>query len=176
MEKINTRKPHNRQKKYRQSQDIKGLVRFEIQLPKDVKQRFDELVEVVADEYPAPWDKRRRISKARVRVFSEITQGVSHEFFNLKDRILALKEEIKALSPNFFKTKIEKTPLPEAISALPDQPKQLKQLLASLYRGLQAAKLSAVEHKRRADQFEKLYNVSSDYNDQLKEEINLKEE
>ena len=164
------------QKKYRQKQEAKGLARFEIQLPTKTKAKFDELVEAVAEEYARPHSKRQRIALARIQVFEEITQNITHEFFELKDKISSLKEEIKALSPNFFKTKTDNTPLPEAISALPDDAKKLKGLLAKLYQGLQAAKLTATEEKRRAKQFEALYNAANDYNDKLKAKLNITNE
>ena len=166
----------NYQKKYRQKQEAKGMARFEIQIPVETKAKFDELVEAVAEEYIRPHSKRQRIALARIQVFEEITKNITHEFFELKDKIISLKEEIKALSPNFFKTKIDSTPLPEAINTLPDDPKQLKQLLAKLYQGLQAAKLSATEQKRRAKQFEALYSTASDYNDKLRTKLNLQNE
>lgn len=165
----------NYQKKYRQKQEAKGLARFEIQIPAETKAKFDELVEAVAEEYAHPHSKRQRIALARIQVFEEITQDITHEFFELKDRIQALKDEIKALSPNFFKNKTDNIPLPEAIRSLPDDPHKLKKLIAKLYQGLQVAKLSATEEKRRAKQYEALYNTTSDYNDKLRSKLNLTE-
>lgn len=166
----------NYQKKYRQKQEAKGMARFEIQLPVKTKAKFDELVEAVAEEYAHPHSKRQRIALARIQVFEEITQNITHEFFELKDKIYSLKSEIKALSPNFFKAKIDNTPLPEAISSLPDNPKKLKQLIAKLYQGLQAAKLTATEEKRRAKQFEALYTTVNNYNDKLRAKLGLENE
>ena len=171
MEENYPREQSNRQKKYRQKQNTKGMARFEIQIPVETKVRFDELVEAIADEYVQPFDIRRRIALARVQVFENITKGISHDFFHLKDRIESLREEIKALSPSFFKTETNKTPLPEAINALPDDSKILKALLARLYQETQASKLAVVEYKRRAKQFEDLYQASDRYNDELKQRL-----
>lgn len=173
MEENHTHKQQDRQKKYRQKQNTKGMARFEIQIPIETKARFDELVEAIADEYVQPFDIRRRIALARVQVFENITKGISHDFSHLKDKIESLREEIKALSPSFFKTETNKTPLPEAISALPDDPKTLKSLLAKLYQETQASKLAVVEYKRRAKQFEELYEASDRYNDELKQKLDL---
>lgn len=162
----------NRQQKYRQAQESKGLVRFEIQLPANIKARFDALVEAIAEELQEPWDTRQRIALARIQVFEEITQGVTHDFTALTTEIAALKEEIKALSPTFFKSHAnEQIPIPEAIRALDDNPEQLKQLITKLYQGLQATKLSAHEYKRSASQFEALYEASSRYNEELKQKL-----
>lgn len=166
----------NYQKKYRQKQEAKGLARFEIQIPAETKEIFDELVEAVAEEYVRPHSKRQRTALARIQVFEEITQGITHEFFELKDKIQALKDEIKALSPNFFKTKTDNTPLPEAIGSLPDDPQKLKKLLAKLYQGLQAANIKATEQERRAKQFESLYSAASDYNEKLQIKLGLENE
>ena len=139
------------QKKYRQSQANKGLVRFELQVHARAKARFEEMLKAAADEIALPWDPRRRLAKA------------------LKDQIQSLKEEIKALSPSFFKTNpSDQTPLPEAIRVLPDNPQQLKALLAKTYREGQHAKLAAKEYKRRAGQYEALYEVATHYNDELR--------
>ena len=162
----------NRQQKYRQTQESKGLVRFEIQLPANTKARFDTLVEAIAEELQEPWDTRQRIALARIQVFEEITQGISHDFTTLNTEIAALKEEIKALSPTFFKSEArEQIPIPEAIQSLPNEPDQLKQLITKLYQRLQVTKLSAHEYKRSASQFEALYEASSRYNEELKQKL-----
>ena len=172
MDNIRTALRPNTQKKYRQSQTNKGLMRFELQVHARAKARFEEMVSAAADEVVLPWDPRRRLAKARAQVFDEITQGITHEFFALKDQIAALKEEIKALSPSFFKTnQADQTPLPEAIRALPDEPQQLKALLANTYREAQQAKLAAKQYKRQADQYEELYETTSNYNDELKKQL-----
>ncbi len=167
----------NHQKKYRQKQAAKGLTRFEIQIPSKTKAKFDTLVETVAEEYIKPHSKKQRITLARIQVFEEITQGIQHDFFELQDQIEALKDEIRALSPQFFKTHTTyKTPLPEAILALPDDPKKLKSLLAKLYQDLQTAQLTATEQKRRAQQFEALYDTTSTHNDSLQAQLDIKNE
>jgi len=157
------------QKKYRQTQQNKGLVRYELQISAEAKARFETLATSAAEEIAAPWDPRRRLAKARAQVFEEITQGVTHEFFALKDQITALQTEIKALSPQFFKQKTShKTPLPEAIRALPDDPKRLKAHLAQFYQDMQIAQREALKYKRLSAQFEALYDVASKQNEALK--------
>ena len=54
-EKSTKHRPHA-QKKYRRSQSNKGLVRFELQVSADAKERFDALVNAAAEEYAQPWD------------------------------------------------------------------------------------------------------------------------
>jgi hypothetical protein len=122
----------NKQQRYRKSQSGKGLVRFEIQVSKETKERFDAMVNEAAKEFITPQDTRQRIAKARARVFDELTNNLGHDFFTLRDQIDQLKAEVKALSPTFFETSdYLNTPLPEAVSALDDDPKKLKQLLAT---------------------------------------------
>lgn len=174
MDNLSTISRPNTQKKYRKSQANKGFVRFEIQVNKQTKQQFDKLVQEVADEFVEPWDIRQRMAKARARVFEQITQGIRHEFFTLKDKITALRAEIKALSPTFFKTdEFDNIPLPESISALPDDPNILKKMLAKTFRESQKANVDCSKYKRQADQFSKLYEAYYDYNEQL--EATLKE-
>lgn len=161
-----------RQQKYRDNQDLKGLIRFELQLPQEIKERFDALVEAVAEEYDEPYDKRQRISKARTQVFDELTQEIRHDFTQLTQAISHLKEEIKALSPTFFKSHANKQiPIPEAIQSLPNEPDQLKQLITKLYQGLQTSKLTAQKYKRSSEQFEALYEAENRYNEELQEKI-----
>lgn len=164
----------NAQKKYRLNQSKRGLIRFELQVSKKSKRRFDEMVEAVADEYNQPWDKRRRIALARAEVFDEITRGSIHEFTELKQQISSQKEEISALAPSFFYEKNMPVALPSAIQSLPDDPDHLKALLAKMYQEAQTAKLQAREQKRKADQFEKLYNVQYEENEKI--QAQLKEE
>lgn len=165
----------NYQKRYRKKQSAKGLTRFEIQIPAETKAKFDELVESVAEEYVSPYGKRQRVALARIQVFEEITQDITHDFFELRDKIELLREEIKALSPKFFKGKVDKAHIPEAIQSLPDDSKKLKQILSKLYKEAQASRLAATEAKRRANQFEELYNAASDYNEMLKKKFGIEE-
>ena len=80
MKNIRTRKHPHSQRKYRKSQSDKGLVRFELQISAKSKACFEAMVKVAADEYKDPFSERRRMAKARIQVFNEITQGtgVSH--------------------------------------------------------------------------------------------------
>ncbi len=168
MEIIRPKIPPNPQKKYRHTQARKGLVRYELQIPREAKAHFEALVKAAADEYSEPFSERQRKAKARIQIFQEITQGITHEFFTLKEQIEALKAQVAALSPSFFKNKVaDKTPLPDAIQALPDAPHTLKSLLATLYKENQQLKQEANEYQRQAQQFEKLYNATSAYNDEL---------
>ena len=71
----------DKQKKYRKAQHNKGLVRFELQVSREAKDRFETLVGAAANEFEKPWDKRRRMAKARAQIFDEITDGICHDFF-----------------------------------------------------------------------------------------------
>ncbi len=165
------RHPHY-QKKYRHAQAHKGLVRFELQVNAQAKARFDRLVAAAADDEAELWDPRRRIAKARAQIFEEITQGVVHEFLGLQDQIKVLKAEIQALSPSFFKTdQNDHTPLPQAIRALPDNPKQLKTLLAKSHRDAQHARHAANQYQRHADQYQALYDASEQYTMELEQRL-----
>lgn len=167
-----TKTQPEKQKKYRRAQKNKGLTRYELQISAESKARFEKLVEAAADEFQKPWDKRRRMAQARAQIFDEITDGICHDFCELQNQIKALKEEITALSPNFFKSNItDRTPLPQAIASLPDDPQHLKELLANTFKDGQAAKRAALEHKRKAEQFQKLYETVDYYNESLKEKL-----
>lgn len=176
MKSIMDKKDKNRQqvaqKKYRKAQSQKGLVRFELQVSSESKQRFEAMVKAAAEEYEIPWDSRQRMAKARAQIFDKITQDITHEFTALQQQIENLKEEVKALSPSFFKSDLqEQTPLPEAIRALPDDPKSLKHLLAKLHLAKQQAVLAANQYKRNAEQYQKLYDATSNYNEKLKKRL-----
>lgn len=163
----------NKQKKYRRSQEQKGLVRFELQVPAESKARFEEMAEAAADEYASPFDIRKRMAKARAEIFDQITKDIKHEFFTLKDQIASLKEEIKALSPTFFKTnEHDQTPLPESIKTLPNDVEKLKTLLARVYSELQSEKLISFENKRKAEQYYDLYETVNTHNDELQKRLN----
>lgn len=176
MRKITQERKQKAQKKYRKVQSNKGLKRFELQVSEESKARFDEMVKAAADDYPEPWDSRRRIAKARASVFDEITQGVIREFHSLKDQIESLKAQISALSPSFFKSdEAEDTRIPDAIIALPDSPEQLKKILSKIYRESQQTKLNLREANRQAKQYQELYEAMSNYNDELVKKYDLSE-
>ncbi len=171
--------PRNRessQEKYRKKRLDQGFVRFEIQVRAQSKQRFEEMASVLAEEYDAPWDPRQRKAMARADVFDEVTKGVTNEFFALKATVSALKQEVRALAPNFFVSGNNRTPLPSAIDSLPDNPKELKLILAKIYREAQSAKRESKESVRKANQFERLYNTSYEENEALLKKIRAIEE
>lgn len=155
------------QKRYRKSQASKGLVRYEIQISQETKQKFEEMVKAIADEYAEPYSEIRRMALARKEVFDQITQGSLYEFHELKQRIKSLEEEIDALAPKFFSERKDNSPLPSAIKALPDDSGHLKTLLSKFFSEGQQAKREAKEYKRRAEQYEELYRVVSDHCDEL---------
>ena len=156
------------QKKYRKAQANKGLVRYEIQITEESRDRFEEMVRAVAAEYVEPFSEKRRAAKARIQIFEELTQDIVHEFFALKDQITALREQVNALAPSFFKASVNaSTPLPDVIKSLPDDPAKLKQILFKVYSDLQKTKLSAAEYKRQSEQFLQLYELADKRVDEL---------
>ncbi len=160
------------QKKYRDKQQGNGLVRYELQVNALSKQRFELMVESTADEFDQPWDKRQRKAKARALLFDKISQGVLHDFVSLHNQIVTLKQEVKALSPSYLKSDMTtNTPLPESIRALPDDPQQLKKILAETHRAAQTYKKEAQKHQEDSERYQKLYEVSSEYNDSLKAKL-----
>lgn len=172
MDTILSRKRLDPQKKYRQSKATQGFARFELQVRTESKDKFEAMVDAAAEEYLKPWNLRQRRALARARIFDEIIEGSLHEFMTLKDQIESLKNEVKALSPSFFKDALsEKIPLPEAISSLPDDPQKLKALLARIFNEVQTAKSAANRSKELADQYEKLYEASSRYNEKLSKKL-----
>jgi len=174
MELNRQRKPNNKQKKYRTQQSQKGLVRFEMQIPAEAKHRFEQMVQAVAEEYAQPWDSRRRLALARIAVFNQITEAITHDFVHLTQQIDELKKEIAALSPTFFtRTGAASTPLPEAIRSLPDDPAQLKSIIATLHHDCQHSQQTAQKYQHAAEQFEKLYDASSRYNERLLDKLKL---
>lgn len=165
------RKQPNRLKKYRSKMDNDGFERLEFYIRTNYKAQFEALAQATADELVEPFDARQRVRLAKTRLFEEMMQKTTHEFFTLKDRIKVLEEEVAALAPAFFKT-TDKTPLPEAIRALPNEPDTLKAILAKVYQEAQQAKLDKREYKRRAEQYLKLYEVVSEQNVKLEQQLN----
>lgn len=161
----------NTQKKYRLCQASKGFVRFELQVQKDTKLRFDKLVDAAAEDFVAPWSKKQRIAKARAKIFDDITKNVIHEFHTLQSQIESLKAEIKALSPAVFNLNGSNIPLPAAINELPNDPKHLKQLLAKTHLQFQQANKAQREFKQQSEQYLALYEAASKYNDELSAQL-----
>ncbi len=147
-----------------------GLERIEFYIRASYKTQFEALAETVAEELIEPYDPRQRLRLAKTRLFEEMMQTVTHEFFALKERITALEAEVAALSPTYFKA-TDKIPLPEAIRCLPDDPQSLKNILTKLYQETQQLTRDKQEHKRRAEQYLKLYEVVSEQNVKLEQEI-----
>lgn len=162
----------NRFRKHRKKQVDQGLVRLEFQIDKGLKARFEQMVEELADEYPEPYDERRRKAKARRELFEKGISQQSVQFAGCEARIEALKSELAAVSPKFFKSADDRTiALPESIAVLPDNPLQLKRLLTKEYQRAQQAEIEAREQKRRAEQYQALYDVANEYNERLQKEL-----
>lgn len=171
MKRIRKIRHQGAQKKYRTNQSKKGLVRYEMQISKSSKLKFEELVTVAADEYKEPYSEKQRKTIARKDLFEQMIEGNLHEFDELKQRIKSLEEEIEALAPKFFSDRKTKSPLPSAIKALPDDPGHLKALLSKFFSEGQQAKREAKEYKRRAEQYEELYRVVSDHCEELERQV-----
>ena len=92
------------QQDYRKKQSQKGMVRYEIQIPEKLKAELEQLASGAAEEIALPRSYKQRMTKARAQILDELTRGIRHEFFELKDRIKELQQQITALSPSFFKT------------------------------------------------------------------------
>ncbi len=150
--------------------DNNGFERLEFYIRTNYKAQFEALAQATADELAEPYDARQRVRLAKTRLFEEMMQSTTHEFFTLNGKIKALEEEVVALAPAFFKT-TDKTPLPEAIRTLPNEPTTLKTILAKVYQEAQQAKLDKREHKRRAEQYLKLYEVVSEQNVKLEQQL-----
>ena len=162
-------KAPNHQKDYRKKQANKGLVRYELQIPYEVKAKIERLVAEISDEYDKPYAKRRRLALARAQLFTELTADTQHEFTQLKAQIAALRDEIAAIAPSFFiKKDSQEVPLPNAIAQLPDDPHDLKQLIAKFYHQYTAADKAMKDYKAQAEQYFKLYNALNDENDRLR--------
>ena len=152
----------SRNQTYRQAQQARGFVRIEFQVKPEVKAKFEEAANVEAEKYAAvESDPRRRLTKARTVLFEKLANGTLHQFEQLKEENDSLKAQIATLSPSFFKPTHQNTPLPNAIIALPDDPTQLKRILAALFQESQKAKNQTIEWKRRAKQYCDLYQLSS---------------
>ncbi len=159
----------NHQKTYRKKQASKGLVRYEVQIPQEVKSKIERLVEEIANEYDAPYDKRRRLARARAQLFTELTANTQHDFKQLKAQISALQAELSTMAPMFFMPKGEgDRPLPNAIAQLPDEPNALKQLIVKFYQEAKNATQELKAYKERATTYYNLYEALSDENDRLR--------
>ena len=153
--------PPNAQHKYRDKQTREGLVRYELQVHQDTKARFEAIVATIADELEQPYDRRRRLALARAKLLDDLVGGISHEFYTLKEQITVLKGEITALSPTFMANAGNNVSIPSIVQALPNEPQQLKQLLANSYHQQQSLQLQLKEIKRVTNQYKALYEAAS---------------
>ena len=120
--------------KYRKQQALDGIVRYEILVNKKDKETFEAMVGDIAEEYIAPKGKRLRKAKARSELFSKLMDGISHDFFELKDQITKLKAKVKVLSPTLSsQNNNDEVSIPDSILALTDEPLHLKKLISKLY-------------------------------------------
>lgn len=171
MSSINHPSRPNAQHKYRRSQSRKGLLRFELQVSTETKQRFDQMVQAKAKDLLSPWDPRARLAKARALLFDQLTQQITPMFENLNAEITQLKAEIEALSPQFIADDTCTSAIPRSIAALPDDPQHLKQLLAQSYQQTQTLKTQLSQSQRLAKQYEQLYEATAQYNEDLQAKL-----
>lgn len=160
----------NYQKTYRLSQTAKGLARIEFFVNEATKSKFEELVKAIADEYMHPFNEKARRSKAKTALFEQLIRGVEPKFTHLQEQIEGLEAELKAVSPAFFDLKrvSMNTPLPHTINQLPDDPQQLKALLAQTHIKAQKGEKEAREYKRLYQQQQELATAATDYVSLLK--------
>ncbi len=75
------------QNDYRKKQERNGMVRYEIQVPKKLKDTIEEISSEVAEEYLAPRSLKQRMCKARAEVLQKATQNIRHEWKKINNDI-----------------------------------------------------------------------------------------
>ena len=139
-------------------------------MPKKLKDTIEEIASKVGEGYATPRSISQCMCKARADVLEKATQNIRHKFFELKNRIRELKQQIEALSPSFFKThEKENTSFPDAILSLPDNTNQLKKLLATTYIGMQTAKTKLVRVESDSKRYLALYDLETKESERLRE-------
>ena len=68
------------------------MVHYEIQIPEKLKAELEQLASEAAEEVALPRSYKQRMTKARAQILDALTQGVRHEFFELKVRIKELQQ------------------------------------------------------------------------------------
>ncbi len=147
------------QRTYRQKQQERDLVRLELQVEAKFKDLFDSLVRAKANDFPDQWAPQRRIAQARRQVLQDALATTQTSFIALTEQVQQLKAEIRALSPNFFKTDAPALPLPQAIANLPDDPDQLKKVLARLYQDLVTSRQAVNRLTESEKRYRELYEA-----------------
>jgi hypothetical protein len=151
--------------KYRGSQSNKGLIRFEIQVQRSIKEDFDKMAHDLAEQYDEPWDIRQRLSKAKTQLFEEFTNNIKHEFTALKEKNKIAEDKIAFLTQSLpdFSNAPTLLNIDHRISSLPDDSKSLKNVIERMYRQLQKSALEAEAYKRKAHQYIELYEALQDH-------------
>lgn len=159
----------DKRKKYKQNQKDRGIARFELMVPNELKVKFEEMAHEIASEYLKPNDQRRRLTKAKVQLLTELLENTNHEFFHLKDKLKKQEKLIKALSPTLKQAETTNDlPLPNSIKKLSDDPLKLKQLIFNLYQEKQTLTLKNSELIRRNTQYLELYETVLNENERIK--------
>jgi hypothetical protein len=158
------------QKKYHLSKIEQGLSRIEFFVNSKTKETFETIFKVMAEEYMHPYSEKARQSKAKTALFDQLIRGIEPRFFHMKEQIEGLQAELKAVSPAFFdlKSLSNDTPLPHTIAQLPDDPEQLKALLAHTQIQAQKAEKEARHYKHLYHQQQALATAATDYVSKLK--------
>lgn len=140
------------QQTFRQKEAEQNITRQEIPMNKEDYEKFMEIVEEVADEHPTPVARKYRIKQAKIQLFSEFINKMSHDYFLLKEQIKLKNDEIKAMAPTYFKLDdLENVQLTEAVKALPDDPVKLKKLITRLHKAGNEALEQAKKYKAIAE-------------------------
>jgi hypothetical protein len=151
------------QRRYRKQQAKKKVVRLELQVDATLKQAFETMVAELAGDYTEPFNERGRKARARRELFEKGITQQSILFEGCEARIDALKQELAAVSPQFFtSTQAQGRPLPQAIAVLPDTPDTLKSLLAEYYQRALTAEAALKEAQgvaRRAIEYREVQDV-----------------
>ena len=105
-----------------------GLVRYEVEVPRETKDALEEMADLLSDEMDDTVSYRQRVVLAKRQLFVDGVARNIQAFTVLQERIDALEAEIAQLSPSLLaSTHTQASALPEAIQRLPDTPESLKQ-------------------------------------------------
>lgn len=121
---------------YREQLQKSGLLEVRVHLNNKDYTTFINMADDIANEYVQPAGKKPRLTKAKRQLLSELINNRTHEYFTLKDRVRELEAEIECMAKEYYESDSvteSQEMLPQAISALPDDPADLKRRLARIH-------------------------------------------
>lgn len=155
---------------FRMKEKKAGKTRLEIPMTVETKEAFLAMAKAKADDYLEPQGELGRLKKAKIALFQDMVSNQFTSFEELKRELEHLKADNQRRYASLYDPKSfdQDCPIPAHIDSLPDDHRNLKQLLSKYFTDNESLRSELNHVKWFSERTEKTAEVLDIENDRLR--------